>query len=60
MPFSDYFNFIVLLANAWEEDDEIVLITCRFENPDIEVASGRLKENLENIKNELYAILTDQ
>lgn len=54
------FNFIVLPANAWEEGDEIVLITCRLQNPDLDMVSGIVKEKLENFKNELYEILTDQ
>lgn len=54
------FNFIVLPANAWEEGDEIVLITCRLENPNLDMVSGSVKEKLENFKNELYEILTDQ
>lgn len=58
--FPDSCNFIVLLANAWEEGDEIVLITCRIENPDLDMISGNVKEKLESFKNELYAILTDQ
>ncbi|XP_068641023.1 carotenoid 9,10(9',10')-cleavage dioxygenase-like isoform X2 [Aristolochia californica] len=41
-------------ANAWEEGDEIVLVTCRLENPDLDMVSGNLKEKLENFKNELY------
>ncbi|CAB4268102.1 unnamed protein product [Prunus armeniaca] len=41
-------------ANAWEEEDEIVLITCRLENPDLDMVNGPVKEKLENFKNELY------
>ncbi|XP_068637586.1 carotenoid 9,10(9',10')-cleavage dioxygenase [Aristolochia californica] len=41
-------------ANAWEEGDEIVLVTCRLENPDLDMVSGNVKEKLENFKNELY------
>lgn len=44
------------LANAWEEEDEIVLVTCRLENLDLEMVSGSVKEKLENFKNELYAL----
>ncbi|KAM1158058.1 hypothetical protein FF1_028593 [Malus domestica] len=42
--------FIFHNANAWEEGDEVVLITCRFENFDLEM----FKEKLENFRNELY------
>lgn len=41
------------LANAWEEGDEVVLITCRLENPDLDMVSGSVKEKLENFANEL-------
>lgn len=43
----------VFPANAWEEDDEIVLITCRLQNPDLDMVSGAVKEKLENFANEL-------
>ncbi|XP_022734564.1 carotenoid 9,10(9',10')-cleavage dioxygenase 1-like [Durio zibethinus] len=46
--------FIFHNANAWEEEDEIVLITCRLENPDLDMVSGEVKEKLENFSNELY------
>ncbi|KAG9449437.1 hypothetical protein H6P81_009402 [Aristolochia fimbriata] len=46
--------FIFHNANAWEEGDEIVLITCRLENPDLDMVNGDVKEKLENFKNELY------
>lgn len=42
-----------LPANAWEEEDEVVLITCRLENPDLDMVSGKVKEKLENFGNEL-------
>ncbi|XP_070674045.1 carotenoid 9,10(9',10')-cleavage dioxygenase 1-like isoform X2 [Malus domestica] len=42
--------FIFHNANAWEEGDEVVLITCRLENLDLEM----FKEKLENFTNELY------
>ena len=45
----DFFS----LANAWEEEDEVVLITCRIENPDLDMVSGVVKEKLENFANEL-------
>ncbi|OMO69765.1 Carotenoid oxygenase [Corchorus capsularis] len=48
------FNDFLSLANAWEEDDEIVLITCRLENPDLDMVNGEVKEKLENFSNELY------
>ncbi|OMP10070.1 Carotenoid oxygenase [Corchorus olitorius] len=51
---SNSFNDFLLLANAWEEDDEIVLITCRLENPDLDMVNGEVKEKLENFSNELY------
>ncbi|XP_027357106.1 carotenoid 9,10(9',10')-cleavage dioxygenase 1 isoform X3 [Abrus precatorius] len=41
-------------ANAWEEEDEVVLITCRLENPNLDMVSGAVKEKLENFSNELY------
>ncbi|XP_022953564.1 carotenoid 9,10(9',10')-cleavage dioxygenase 1 isoform X2 [Cucurbita moschata] len=46
--------FIFHNANAWEEGDEVVLITCRLENPDLDMVSGSVKEKLENFSNELY------
>ncbi|KAL6981221.1 Dixin [Sarracenia purpurea var. burkii] len=46
--------FIFHNANAWEEGDEVVLITCRLENPDLDMVSGTVKEKLENFANELY------
>ncbi|KAJ4905133.1 hypothetical protein Rs2_19084 [Raphanus sativus] len=46
--------FIFHNANAWEEEDEVVLITCRLENPDLDMVSGNVKEKLENFSNELY------
>jgi len=44
---------LLLLANAWEEEGEIVLITCRVQNPDLDMVSGDVKEKLENFSNEL-------
>jgi len=35
-------------------DLEVVLITCRLENPDLDMVSGTVKEKLENFCNELY------
>ncbi|EXB32777.1 hypothetical protein L484_012507 [Morus notabilis] len=46
--------FIFHNANAWEEEDEVVLITCRLENPDLDMVSGKVKEKLQNFSNELY------
>ncbi|XP_058006907.1 carotenoid 9,10(9',10')-cleavage dioxygenase 1 isoform X1 [Hevea brasiliensis] len=46
--------FIFHNANAWEEEDEVVLITCRLQNPDLDMVSGNVKEKLENFANELY------
>jgi hypothetical protein len=47
------FSHFLLLANAWEEEDEVVLITCRIENLDLDMGSGTVKEKIENISNEL-------
>ncbi|KAM7265217.1 hypothetical protein ACFE04_002900 [Oxalis oulophora] len=46
--------FIFHNANAWEEGDEIVLITCRLDKPDLDMVNGAVKEKLENFTNELY------
>ncbi|KAM1577661.1 carotenoid 9,10(9',10')-cleavage dioxygenase 1-like isoform X1 [Malus sylvestris] len=46
--------FIFHNANAWEEGDEVVLITCRLDNLDLDMVNGSVKEKLENFKNELY------
>ncbi|KAL1833320.1 hypothetical protein DCAR_0103407 [Daucus carota subsp. sativus] len=46
--------FIFHNANAWEEGDEVVLITCRLENPDFIINNGDMKEKPENIHNELF------
>ncbi|XP_024929404.3 carotenoid 9,10(9',10')-cleavage dioxygenase 1 isoform X2 [Ziziphus jujuba] len=46
--------FIFHNANAWEEEDEVVLITCRLENPNLDMVSGTVKEKLENFSNQLY------
>lgn len=46
-------NDFIYSANAWEEEDEVVLITCRLENPDLDMVSGKVKEKLENFGNEL-------
>ncbi|PWA55735.1 carotenoid cleavage dioxygenase 1 [Artemisia annua] len=47
-------KFITLEANAWEEEDEVVLIVCRLQKPNLEMVGGRAKEKLENFANELY------
>lgn len=46
-------NANCLSANAWEEGDEVVLITCRLQNPDLDMVNGGVKEKLENFTNEL-------
>ncbi|CAH9092012.1 unnamed protein product [Cuscuta europaea] len=46
--------FIFHNANAWEEGDEVVLITCRIENLDLDMVNGAVKDDLENFANELY------
>ncbi|KAI4323412.1 hypothetical protein L6164_023020 [Bauhinia variegata] len=46
--------FIFHNANAWEEEDEVVLITCRLQNPDLDMVNGVVKGKLENFVNELY------
>ncbi|CAI0404655.1 unnamed protein product [Linum tenue] len=51
--------FIFHNANAWEEGDEVVLITCRLENPDLDMVNGTVKEKLENFSNELYEMRFD-
>lgn len=52
--YSDWcYHFDYLPANAWEEGDEVVLITCRLMNPDLDMVNGAVKEKLENFCNEL-------
>nr|AFC90006.1 carotenoid cleavage dioxygenase 1 [Diospyros kaki] len=46
--------FIFHNANAWEEGDEVILITCRLENPGLDIANGTIREKLENFIDELY------
>ncbi|KAJ3697818.1 hypothetical protein LUZ61_001523 [Rhynchospora tenuis] len=46
--------FIFHNANAWEEGDEVVLITCRIQNIDLDQFSCATKDILENITNQLY------
>lgn len=50
------FTLNCLSANAWEEGDEVVLISCRLENPDLDMVNSSVKERLENLTNELYEI----
>lgn len=55
-------GFLILLstllsANAWEDGDEVVLITCRLQNPDLDQVNGAIKDKLENFTNELYVLL---
>ncbi|KAK4591904.1 hypothetical protein RGQ29_016389 [Quercus rubra] len=46
--------FILHNANAWEEEDEVVLITCRYENIDMERLIGIVKEEPKILSSELY------
>ncbi|XP_075645811.1 carotenoid 9,10(9',10')-cleavage dioxygenase 1-like [Castanea sativa] len=46
--------FIFHNANAWEEEDEVVLITSRAQHPDLDMFNGIVKEKLKNFSNELY------
>ncbi|XP_062115357.1 carotenoid 9,10(9',10')-cleavage dioxygenase 1-like [Humulus lupulus] len=39
--------FIFHTANAWEEDDEVVMISCRIENSDLGLYSGQVKEKFD-------------
>ena len=43
---------ITLTANAWEEGDEVVLITCRIEKPDLDMVNGSAEDRVENFSNE--------
>lgn len=43
----------MLIANAWEEGDEVVLITCRIENPDLDMVSGAAEDMVEDFSNQL-------
>ncbi|KAL3622514.1 Dixin [Castilleja foliolosa] len=40
--------------NAWEEGDEVVLITSRHENPDLDQVNGSENGELKKLKNELF------
>nr|UBZ25138.1 carotenoid cleavage dioxygenase 2L [Crocus sativus] len=46
--------FMTHNANAWEENDEVVLFTCRLESPDLDMLSGPAEEEIGNSKSELY------
>ncbi|KAH7863344.1 hypothetical protein Vadar_016275 [Vaccinium darrowii] len=46
--------FIFHNANSWEEGDEVVLISYRNANLDLEMISGKVKEKFENFTVELY------
>ncbi|CAH2033460.1 unnamed protein product [Thlaspi arvense] len=46
--------FIFHNANAWEEEDEVVLITCRHENPDLDMVSGNVEQVVASFSAELY------
>ncbi|XP_039685161.1 carotenoid 9,10(9',10')-cleavage dioxygenase 1 isoform X2 [Medicago truncatula] len=46
--------FIFHNANAWEEEDEVVMITCRLKNLDLDMVSEDVKDKLESFSNELY------
>ncbi|KAF8396151.1 hypothetical protein HHK36_017764 [Tetracentron sinense] len=46
--------FIFHNANAWEEEDDVVLITCRLKNPDVDLVNENFKEKPENFTTELY------
>ncbi|GMH18223.1 hypothetical protein Nepgr_020064 [Nepenthes gracilis] len=45
---------ILHCANAWENEDEVVLITCRIENPDLDMFVSAVKPKPENVAFELY------
>ncbi|VAI11950.1 unnamed protein product [Triticum turgidum subsp. durum] len=46
--------FIFHNANAWEEGDEVILITCRLNNLDLDQVNGHQSDKLEDPGNELY------
>ncbi|KAI4383001.1 hypothetical protein MLD38_008887 [Melastoma candidum] len=46
--------FIFHNANAWEEEDEVVLITCRLEKPDLDMVNGSAEDQLDDFCNQLY------
>ena len=49
----NFFNDFLLLANAWEEEDEVVLINCHLENFDMDRLNGNVKEELKTFSSEL-------
>ena len=50
---TDLFNDFLSLANAWEEEDEVILITCRHENLDMDILTGIVKDELKSLSTEL-------
>lgn len=42
-----------LPANAWEEGEEIILISCRLEYVDLDIFNGSIKEKFDNFTSEL-------
>ncbi|XP_062115352.1 carotenoid 9,10(9',10')-cleavage dioxygenase 1-like [Humulus lupulus] len=46
--------FIFHNANAWEEEDEVVLITSRIQNPDLDMLNGTTEKGSYNFPIELY------
>ncbi|KAG5539063.1 hypothetical protein RHGRI_019574 [Rhododendron griersonianum] len=50
--FRPKWNIFPMSANSWEEGDEVVLITCRIQNPNIDLVSGEVEGILET--DELY------
>jgi hypothetical protein len=50
---TDLFNDFLSLANAWEEEDEVILITCRLENLDMDILNGIVKDELKSLSTEL-------
>lgn len=47
----------LLAANAWEDGDEVILITCRLNNLDLDQVNGHQSDKLEDPGNELYVYL---
>ncbi|KAI6675883.1 hypothetical protein NL676_036679 [Syzygium grande] len=50
------FPFDATKKSRFGEEDEVVLITCHLENPDLDMVNGTVKEKLENFTDELYEI----
>ncbi|KAM3271230.1 hypothetical protein ACQJBY_041791 [Aegilops geniculata] len=46
--------FIFHNANAWEEGNEVILITCRHNNVDLDQVNGHQRDKLEDPGSELY------